>query len=425
LLSERILSKFLKYTTNRYFSSISQDKNIKPPEPQPNKSYLLYAHIPFCESLCPYCSFNRFIYQERIARLYFINLRHEMELIARLGYRIDALYLGGGTPTILIDELVKTIELSRHLFDIQEVSCETNPNHLTDENGKSIKGYVQRLSVGVQSFNDGLLKSMNRFEKFGSGKDTLERIKSFTKYIPTLNIDLIFNFPNQTNEMLLDDIHSAITSGANQVTYYPLMTSPSVIKTMNTVFGKIDYSQETSQYHLLVKALSNDFSPSSAWTFSRKKGGLIDEYIVDYEEYIGIGSGAFSYLNGSLYVNTFSLSDYNRFITSNSHPIVGKRSFNIKERMQYQLLMELFGLKLDKKRFMDTFHIPIEKGLWKEVAFLRINNAFSRDDNDVFLVTPKGRYLLVAMMREFFSGINRVREQAKQKLPLEERTLTM
>jgi coproporphyrinogen III oxidase-like Fe-S oxidoreductase len=146
---------------------------------------------------------------------------------------------------------------------------------------------------------------------------------------------------------------------------------------------------------------------------------------VDYEEYIGIGSGAFSYLNGSLYVNTFSLSDYDRFITSNSHPIVGKRSFNIKERMQYQLLMELFGLKLDKKRFMDTFHIPIEKGLWKEVAFLRINNAFSRDDNDVFLVTPKGRYLLVAMMREFFSGINRVREQAKQKLPLEERTLTM
>jgi coproporphyrinogen III oxidase-like Fe-S oxidoreductase len=348
-----------------------------------------------------------------------------MGMIAGLGYHFDALYFGGGTPTILIDELLNTIELSRHLFGIKEVSCETNPNHLTKDVGTSLKGYVQRLSIGVQSFNDDLLKSMNRFEKFGSGAEILKRIQSFNQYISTLNIDLIFNFPHQTDEMLLEDIRDVISSGANQVTCYPLMSAPSIEEKMDKTFGKIDYLQEAAQYFILTQALCSPFSPTTAWTFSRNKAGMIDEYIVDYDEYVGIGSGALSFLNGNLYLNTFSLREYDSLIQSKYIPVVGTRHFKKSERMRYRFLMDLFGLQLDKIRFFDEFNIPIERGLWKEMAFFRINGGFSRDDDQYLTISPKGRYLLVGLMREFFSGINTVRDQARRNLPPEEKALTI
>ena len=133
-------------------------QSILPP-PQEGHTYTLYAHVPFCESLCPYCSFNRFVLNKARAKTYFNSLRAEMRILAKLGYRFSALYFGGGTPTILPDELVETIDLARELFGIKEVSCETNPNHLTPEIIDLIKDRVQRLSVGVQSFDDGLLKT--------------------------------------------------------------------------------------------------------------------------------------------------------------------------------------------------------------------------------------------------------------------------
>ena len=118
--------------------------NLKPtqetrmPDPVPGQSYMLYMHVPFCERLCPYCSFNRFPFREEKARHYFQNLRKEMLMLKDLGYDFDSVYIGGGTPTILIDELCETIDQARDLFTINEVSSETNPNHLVPE-------YIEKL----------------------------------------------------------------------------------------------------------------------------------------------------------------------------------------------------------------------------------------------------------------------------------------
>ncbi len=90
---------------------------------------MLYLHVPFCERLCPYCSFNRFPFAEDRAAPYFANLRKEMLMLKDLGYDFDSVYVGGGTPTIMIDELCDTIDLARETFSIKEVSSETNPNH--------------------------------------------------------------------------------------------------------------------------------------------------------------------------------------------------------------------------------------------------------------------------------------------------------
>ena len=159
-----------------------------------------------------------------------------MRILAELGYRFSSLYFGGGTPTVLPDELVETIDLANELFGIDEVSCETNPNHLTPEIIDLIKDRVQRLSVGVQSFDDGLLKQMNRYEKFGSGAQLLENIRNAAPFFLSLNVDMIFNFPSQTPEILRDDVRLVIESGAQQTTFYPLMTSPSVADRWRTAW---------------------------------------------------------------------------------------------------------------------------------------------------------------------------------------------
>lgn len=167
-LSEKVLTPYLKKMTGQYLRLAPAGVHALPP-PGETKGQTLYLHIPFCESLCPYCSFNRFLFEEARARSYFQKLWREMEMVKELGYDFSTLYIGGGTPTILIDELAKTIDLAKDMFSIAEVSCETNPNHLIPEYIEKLSGGVQRLSVGVQSFDDELLRQMGRYQKFGSG----------------------------------------------------------------------------------------------------------------------------------------------------------------------------------------------------------------------------------------------------------------
>jgi menaquinone C8-methyltransferase len=418
----KFLTSYLRYVAKTELI-LTPSHLSKLPGPRPGHKYVLYAHVPFCESLCPYCSFNRFMFQEDKAVTYFRNLRQEMKMVATLGYTFESMYIGGGTPTILIDELTATIDLAKQLFGIKEVSCETNPNHLTPETMKKLAGRVDRLSVGVQSFNNELLKEMSRYHRFGSGEEILERIGNAAGYLPSLNVDMIFNFPNQTEETLRQDIEKVIHSGADQVTFYPLMSAPSVERAMDRSIGKVDYHREGYFYKIITEELGKTFTPMSAWTFSRQGSGMIDEYIVEYEEYIGVGSGSFSYLEGTLYVNTFSLSQYDKAISSGKMSVSSVRHFGKLEQMQYRFMMELFDLKLNKIRFKKDFRLPIELGLWKEMAFFQLLGAFDKRREGMISLTPKNRYLMVVLMREFFAGVNNLRDQARMELAPNERLM--
>ncbi len=399
--------------------------NLKPienkalPKPDPRRSLLLYAHVPFCESLCPYCSFNRFVFEESAARSYFASLREEMRQVHQRGYRFHSMYIGGGTPTILLDELAHTIDLARSLFKIREVSCETNPNHLDQRTADLLGPRVQRLSVGVQSFDNGLLRKLNRLERFGGGEELLARIRGMRGVFDSLNVDMIFNIPGQDAAILGNDLLAAQSSGANQLTFYPLMTSPTVRRAIESSMGAYSSQAESAFYEQICQTLLPGYQLSTAWTFSRQGGQLIDEYIIENEEYLGIGSGSFSYLNGALWVNTFSLERYRRAVAAQKSPIEGLRRFARVDRMRYRFLMELFGLRLDKHRFLADFGVSVELGLPAEMAFFAAAGAFARNDSDALTLTPRGRYLLVVMMREFFSMINRVRDQARQSVKAE------
>ncbi len=505
MLSERLLTKVMHGTTDGLLKLRPTREGFLP-LPEQGRKYMLYAHVPFCERLCPYCSFNRFPFQEDKARAYFASLRKEMLMVKNLGYDIESMYIGGGTPTILIDELCELIDLARETFSLTEVSCETNPNHLIPSYIEKLEGRVQRLSVGVQSFDDGLLKQMDRYDKYGSGAEIMERIAEATPHFVSLNADMIFNFPAQTEDILISDVEKVIASGATQTTFYPLMASPSVERSLAATVGKVDYAREQVFYEIICELLTGElpapcgtrysaasdgvdrslisplvgekpespessekpqinvtvplqkrktlpglFEFGSAWTFNRKQPveascgtrssvvgedsrssgeavgsterEMIDEYVVNYEEYPAIGSGGITYLGSDLYVNTFSVADYNEDIGAGHMSLMGKTSFSQRDRMRYRFMMQLFGLRLDKRQFEADFGCSIEQGLPVEMAFMTASGAFATNDADEITLTPKGRYLMVVMMRQFFIGVNNLRDQARAALPENERAL--
>ena len=432
MLSERLLTNVVRQCTNQYLKLNPTDE-VMMPAPEQGKRYMLYMHVPFCERLCPYCSFNRFPFSEERALPYFENMRKEMRMLKDLGYDFDSVYIGGGTPTIMIDELCDTIDQARELFNIQEVSSETNPNHLIPSYLDKLQGRVQRLSVGVQSFDDGLLKQMDRYDKYGCGQEILERIQDASPYFVSMNADMIFNFPAQTEDILINDIERVIESGCTQTTFYPLMASPSVERSLARTVGKVDYAREQKFYEIISELLTGGplhlFEHGSAWTFNKRntsaagEDAMIDEYVVDYEEYPAIGSGGITYLGSNLYVNTFSVKDYNKCIEAGRMSIMGKTTFSKRDRMRYRFMMQLFGLRLDKRQFKKDFGCSVEVGLPVEMAFMKASGAFATDNADELTLTPKGRYLLVVMMRQFFIGVNNLRDQARAALPGEEKEL--
>ena len=333
MLSERMLTTVVRAMTDKTLTLHPVPEGALP-DPVEGRPYTLYVHVPFCERLCPYCSFNRFPYREQRARDYFQALRQEMRMLADQGYDFESVYVGGGTPTVDIDELCETIDLARDLFHVKEVNSETNPNHLIPEYLDKLKGRIQRLSVGVQSFDDRLLRQMDRYEKYGSGEEIFERIGQAAPYFESLNVDMIFNFPTQTEDILISDCEKIALCGCHQTTFSPLYQSHATTRKMEQVLGKMDYDKERRFYHILDEILAGGENPfferRTLWTFNRldenherKQHLEVDEYAVSYEECVGIGSGSITHLGDNLFVNTFNLEEYGELVRAGATPLLG------------------------------------------------------------------------------------------------------
>jgi len=405
-----------KITQREFARSLKFEEGSLPELPSCNdeKKRLLYLHIPFCEELCPYCSFHRVTFTEPLTRKYFNALRREIKIYHEKGYKFEGIYVGGGTPTVLIDELSQTLNLARELFPIKDISVETNPNHLTSENIEILqKSAVKRLSVGVQTFNDDLLKKIGRYEKYGSGKVIAERLKNTQGSFDTLNADMIFNFPGQTPELLDEDLTILLNLNMEQITFYPLMISSLTQEIMEKTMGGVDFRGEQKLYELIVGRLEKYYDFSSAWCFSLKES-LIDEYVVDFEEYAGLGSGAIGYLHGTCYSNTFDIERYIATLTSGNLPLQASRTFDLHDQMSYDFLMKLFSTKLDIAALQRKYDGKFLKTMWKEIAAFEIVRAF-RYFPPYLHLTPRGRYLWVIMMREFFIAVNNFRAYCRKQ----------
>ncbi|MCE5274313.1 MAG: coproporphyrinogen III oxidase family protein [Deltaproteobacteria bacterium] len=408
---DRFIAWFVAKNSSRCFT-FEEGSPVRPPS-APLRPIQLYIHIPFCMQLCPYCSFHRYLFEEGAVRAYFRALKTELRIYAGLGFRFSSVYMGGGTPTIVMEELFGVLELIDDLFSPEEVSVETNPDRLDRDTLSSLaRAGVKRVSVGIQSFHDDILKAIGRYEKYGSGSVLAERLEEVRGTVDTLNVDMIYNFPIQDRSMLEYDLKTLHRILPDQITFYPLMISSATRKRMEGIMGRMSPGKERLFYRTITSSLTSIYEPNSAWCFSRAGSPMIDEYIVGGEEYVGAGSGAFGLVGGAIYANTFSLAEYQQALDAATLPMKSYKAFSRKDMARYSFLMSLFGLRLDVDAFKKRFGSSLWRLLGPECVFFLLIGAL-RLNGSTFELTERGRYYWVVMMREFFTGVDNFRDMSR------------
>ncbi len=394
--------KFLGFTGEVDLSRIASEGKTR------GDRVSLYVHIPFCRTLCPFCCFNRYLFREDQARSYFADLRKEVGMYASLGFKFNDFYFGGGTPTVLMDELAGFINYLRSKFEVKRISLETTPRELTPETIAQLQeSGVNRLSVGVQSFDNTLLKAMGR--TLFRGEDSIKKLRLAQGKFDTVNVDLMFNFPTQTLEQFHTDVKIFKDLAADQATFYPLMPSPHKLDALTRKFRKVDTSRERQFYNIILsELLDSGYKASTSWCFSR--GDLmIDEYIIDYDDYIGVGAGSVGFLGGDFLVNSFSLEGYQRLISGGRLPIVRMRRLSATEHYRYYMLTRFFGMGLNTSQFRQRFGADIHAKLWAELLFFKAAGIIREKDGRL-LINRQGMYPVGTMMKEFFASLNTLRE---------------
>ncbi len=407
-----LLSKYLRWFNGRHLQLWPILKEY--PKPQSDKRYLLYIHVPFCESLCPYCSFHRIRFDRERALDYFQALRRELLCYHQAGYDFTEVYVGGGTPTVLPDQLAALLELAGQLFRIARISIETNPNHLSQAVIDRMREVgVKRLSVGVQSLEDGLLQEMERLRPYGSANEILQRLRHAQGQFETFNVDMMFNFPHQSRKSLLWDISRLKALQVDQISYYPLMPATPTHQRISKRMGILDFEREQQLYQLIYQALMPEYQPSTAWCFSRLgKPAIIDEYITEQDDYVGIGSGAFSYLDGTIYSSSFSIKQYLELVSQGLPGIMACRRLTLREQAEYDFLMSLFGGGMSKARMRDKYGDGFRRLIHRELLLFKGLGALQETQED-YRLTRQGLYYWVLMMREFFIAVNNFRVQMR------------
>ena len=225
----------------------------------------VYIHIPFCKNICSYCDFCKFLYNEEWANTYLDFLNQEINEYYE-GDKVKSIYIGGGTPSSLsISNLNKLFEIVSHIrtIDDVEITFECNINDINSELLKILKtNNVNRLSIGVESFNKKNLKLMNRNH---NKKDINEKINLCKKSgFKNINVDLIYALPEESLFTLKSDLNSMLKLGVTHISTYSLIIEEHTIlynnKTM-PIDELLDYKMYKHICRKLKKSKHSHLAP--------------------------------------------------------------------------------------------------------------------------------------------------------------------
>jgi len=187
----------------------------------------IYIHIPFCKKKCSYCDFVSFANKEEYIQEYIESLKKEILTYANNNYEVDTIYIGGGTPSFIDSKnITQILELVKEKFNIKdnaEITIEINPGTVNEEKLQDyMKAGINRLSIGLQSTNDTILKNIGRIHTY---KDFLNTYNVARKVgIKNINIDLMLALPNQNLEDLIDSVDKIISIEPEHISVYSLIT---------------------------------------------------------------------------------------------------------------------------------------------------------------------------------------------------------
>lgn len=304
----------------------------------------LYVHIPFCVKKCLFCSFVISVGQAQRVDDYVDAL--ETEALRYQGVSVDTVYLGGGTPTFLneqqINRVVETIHRNFKTAHVKEWTIEANPEHVNSSKAKFLRAIgFNRISIGVQTFDDRYLKFLGRNHDHSAALKSYEAAREGG--FENINMDLMFGFPGQTSDELGRDVRTLASLQTEHVSLYNLTIEE------NSRFHarqlKLDDDDHlANQYVLICDLLGGfDFHQYEVSNFSKEgRQSLHNTNYWNGTEYIGLGMGAHGFLNNRRYWNVSKLQEYLVRMNTSQDAVEGFEDLSPETRLIERVL---FGLR--------------------------------------------------------------------------------
>ncbi|MGO3049354.1 coproporphyrinogen III oxidase [Staphylococcus casei] len=324
-----------------------------------------YIHIPFCVRICTYCDFNKYFIQNQPVDQYLDCLIEEMEQSDVR--QLETVFVGGGTPTALnYDQLKKLLVAITRIFKIKgEFSFEANPDELTIEKVQLLKDFgVNRLSMGVQTFNPELLEILGRTHKT---EDIYQSVANARQVgIPSISLDLMYHLPHQTIEDFKDSLEKALALDIDHISSYGLILEPktkfyNMYRKGQLKVPNEDVGEEMYEY-LLERMEQSDMHQYEISNFG--KDGHESEHNKVYwknEGYYGFGAGASGYVNGERYNNVNPVNHYIKKIQNKERPILDSTFPTLSEQMEEEMFLGLrMNQGVNKSRFQQKFNTSID-----------------------------------------------------------------
>ncbi|OEH93688.1 radical SAM family heme chaperone HemW [Bacillus solimangrovi] len=375
----------------------------------------IYIHIPFCEHICYYCDFNKVFLQNQPVDEYLdaleTEIKNSLEKFKTEG--IKTVFVGGGTPTALNAKQLERLTsiISTYILPLTtnglEYTFESNPGDLPSDKLQVLKdGKVERLSFGVQTFNDELLQKIGRSHK---AKDVFETIESAQAAgFSNINVDLIYSLPSQEIKDFKETLRTALKLGVQHFSGYSLQIEPKTVFYNLVQRGKLRLppeEREAQMYELLmVEMEKNGYHQYEISNFSQE--GFESKHNITYwnnNEYFGFGAGAHSYVDGVRRVNAGPLSHYINRINNDGFPYIEEHLVTLEERMEEEMFLGLRKTDgVSKPRFYERYGKHLNEVFGSQINEYKQKQLLKETEDRVYL-TKEGFFLGNEVFQSFLA----------------------
>ena len=357
-----------------------------------------YVHIPFCTQICYYCDFSKVFIKNQPVDSYLEHLLQEFHSYDI--QKLRTLYIGGGTPTalsapqleVLLDGLTKNLDLSV----LEELTIEANPGDLDEDKIAVLKNSaVNRVSLGVQTFDDKMLKKIGRSHLERDIYENIDRLK--LAGFDNISIDLIYALPGQTMDQVKDNVAKAIALDIPHMSLYSLILENHTVFMNRMRRGKLPLPKEeleAEMFEYIIAELERaDFEHYEISNFS--KPGFESRHNLMYwdnAEYYGIGAGASGYVNGVRYKNHGPIRHYLKAVEEGNARI-NEEYLSLREQMEEEMFL---GLRkktgVSMKRFEEKFGTSFDN-LYGQVVRDLCHQGLLQVEGQQIRMTKKGLFL--------------------------------
>ena len=357
-----------------------------------------YVHIPFCTQICYYCDFSKVFIKNQPVDSYLEHLLQEFHSYDI--QKLRTLYIGGGTPTalsasqleVLLDGLTKNLDLSM----LEELTIEANPGDLdADKIAVLQNSAVNRVSLGVQTFDDKMLKKIGRSHTEKDIYENIDRLK--LAGFDNISIDLIYALPGQTMDQVKDNVAKAIALDIPHMSLYSLILENHTVSMNRMRRGKLPLPKEeleAEMFEYIIAELERaGFEHYEISNFSKQ--GFESRHNLMYwdnAEYYGIGAGASGYVDGVRYKNHGPIRHYLKAVEEESARI-NEEHLSQREQMEEEMFL---GLRKKSGVSMARFEEKFERSfpeLYGEIVKDLIQQGLMQLDGDRVRMTKRGLFL--------------------------------